>query len=120
MPPCEPGADMYTDGPQFGGSAAPLQGGYSPTLFPQERFAPECVTKTPLMTAYLRLLDAGLPAHFLWDEAVCKMAHVVLFTTPEIAPIADPIIKELLASPDLARLFTFIPPFIPPSPHCCL
>ena len=95
MPPSEPGADMYNEGPQFGGSGAPLQSVYSPPLFSQERFAPECVTKSPLMADYLRLLEAGVPAHLLWDEA-----HIVFFTTPEIAQSAGPVIKTIISSPD--------------------
>ena len=105
MPPSSvPANEMYDVSLQFGGGASGTSVGFSPPLFTQDRITSETVMKSPLMTAHLRLLDAGVPAHLLWDESDRKMIHVVFFTTPEIATNADSVIKDILSSQDFECL----------------
>ena len=111
QPSSVPTNEMYDVGPQYGGAGSSVPVTYSPPLFTQERWNADSLIKSPLMTAHLRLLDAGVPAVFLWDESDRKMANVVYFTTPETAQSAEAEIKALTSSQDYGLLQHLRPVF---------
>ena len=64
----------------------------------------ECLAKSPIVAAHLRLLGAGVPSAYSWDEATCKATQLVFYETQDLGPAAQNEIKAVLGSPDLERL----------------
>lgn len=91
-------------------SAEQLFSGHTPGDFMPACFSPDGMAadqggQSPVLSAHLRLLAAGVPSLFQWDETTCKHTHLTFFTTAQTTPQADAEIKAVLSTPGLEGLY---------------
>ena len=103
-------------------SAEQLFSGHTPGDFMPACFSPDGMAadqggQSPVLSAHLRLLAAGVPSLFQWDETTCKHTHLTFFTTAQTTPQAEAEIKAVLSTPGLEGLYNrnhthLLPPFL--------
>ena len=91
--------------------AAHTSGDFEPACFSPDGTAADQGGQSPVLAAHLRLLAAGVPSLFQWDETTCKHTHLTFFTTVPTTPQAEAEAKAVLSTPGLEgecshRLFT--------------
>ena len=83
--------------------AAHASGGFVPGCFSPDGTATTADQggPSPVLGAHLRLLAAGVPSLFHWDETTCKHTHLTFFTTAQTTPQAEAEAKAVLSTPGL-------------------
>lgn len=81
---------------------AHTSGDFVPACFSPDGTAADQGGQSPVLMAHLRLLAAGVPSLFHWDENTCKHTHLTFFTTAQTTPQAEAEVKAVLSTPDLA------------------